>query len=129
MASINFELNELVDILTKGVKMPEQVKQVCCECDKIKITISPGRLSPSFNLFLTYNKFYKGKIVFNVSSKGPAELIISLLDRLGFTVSGNICEFNSKHFTLDINDYLKGKFNFIEVKDIINSNSKFSIII
>lgn len=129
MASINFELNELVNILTKGVKMPEQVKQVCCECNKIRITISPGLLTPNFNLFLTYNKFYKGKVVFNVSSKGPTELIISLLDKLGFSVSGNLCEFNSKQFTVDINDYLKDKFNFIEIKDIINSNSKFSIII
>lgn len=129
MASINFELNELVNILSKGVKMPEQVKQVCCEYNKIKITISPGLLSPNFNIFLTYNKFYKGKIVFNVSSKGPTELMISLLDRLGFSVSGNMCEFNSKQFTVDINDYLKDKFHFIEVKDIINKSDKFSIII
>ncbi|MBV7273160.1 hypothetical protein JMF89_09910 [Clostridiaceae bacterium UIB06] len=129
MASINFELNELVDILSKSVKMPEQVNQICCEYNKIKITISPGILSPNFNLFLTYNKFYKGKVVFNVSSKGPTELIISLLDRLGFSVSGNSCEFNSKQFTVDINDYLKDKFNFIEIKDIISNSGSFSIII
>lgn len=129
MASINFELSELVDIFTKGVKMPNQIKQICCERNKIKVTICPSIFSPSFNLFLTYDKFYKGKIVFNVSSKGSTDFIISLMDKLGVSISRDLCEFNAKQFTVDINDYLKGKFSFIEVKDIINNNSKFSIII
>lgn len=129
MASINFELSELVDIFTRGVKMPDQIKHICCDRNKIKVTISPGMLAPNFNLFLTYDKFYKGKIVFKVSSKGSTDLVVSLLDKLGFSISGNLCEFNAKHFTVDINDYLKDKFSFIEVKDIINNNSKFSIIL
>lgn len=129
MASINFELSELVDIFTREIKMPEQVKQICCEHNKIRITICPGILAPSFNLFLTYDKFYKGKIVFNVSSKGSTDLIISLLNKVGFSVNGDLYKFNAKHLTVDINDYLKDKFNFLEVKDIINKNSKFSIII
>lgn len=129
MASINFKLCELVDAVKKSAKMPNQIKQVVCEQNKVKIIIDPGKLSPKFTVFLTYDKFHNGKIMFNITSQGPTKLIISILHRIGFNMSREIYGIDSKHFTLDINDYLKEKFHFVEVKDIINKNDIFSIII
>ena len=129
MASINFELCELVDIVKSSVKMPSQIRQIGCENDKIKITVDPGRLSPSFNVFLTYDKFDNGKILFNVNSRGPIKLMLSMIDTVGLSTNNDIWDINSRHFSLDINDYLKSKFNFVKVKDIVNEDDRFSIII
>lgn len=129
MASINFELNELVEIIKKTTYVPKQVKNICCECNRIKLTICPGKLSPSFDVFLTYDKFYDGKIAFKIASKGPVKIIFSIVGALGFASDKKVCSLNKEKFTLDLNDYLKEKYDFIEVKDIVNSSSRFSIII
>ncbi|MBC2580124.1 hypothetical protein [Clostridium sp. DJ247] len=129
MASINFELCELVDIIKNSVKMPEQIRKIGCEDDSIKVTIDPGKLVPSFNVILTYDRFDKGKIMFSVKSKGPVRLIMSILNTTGVNINKSIWEINANHFSLDINDYLRSKFNFVEVKDIIIKDDKFSIIL
>lgn len=129
MASINFELCELIDIIKNSVKMPEQIRKIGCEDDSIKVTVDPGKLIPSFNIILTYDRFDKGKIMFSMKSKGPVRLIMSILNATGVNINKSIWDIDDNHFSLDINDYLKSKFKFVEVKDIVIEDDKFSIIL
>ena len=120
MAYINITMQELVSLFKQnGNYNTERIKEISViSKTQLQLTVNIGQFFPNINIGLIFNRFEKGKIIFNVMTTGGIKMIMGLINEMSRNIPNNCISIEGKNLVFDINKQLLISMKGVIIKDM-----------
>ena len=120
MAYINITMQELVSLFKQnGNYNTERIKEISViSKTQLQLTVNIGQFFPNIYIGLIFNRFEKGKIIFNVMTTGGIKMIMGLINEMSRNIPNNCISIEGKNLVFDINKQLLISMKGVIIKDM-----------
>lgn len=127
MASLNFTIDEALNILLDNGMLPESIKNIKAEKDGLLVTVSGG-----IGIMVRQESFAQGVLKLAIASKSWAFKMADSLGKVDEKLDEAIRDFpfirrEDKSLFIDLNWALQSKFKGMQVKDFVYRDGQFKI--
>jgi len=124
MAKLFFTLKEVLEIIEDKVELPGHITEIKIIENKLRVTVKPVPIFPSFDLTMSFNRFEKGKLYMNVKS--------SVLLKFGLAVfikheNYKFINFELDKLVIEVNKIISTKINWLRIEDVFFENGLFIV--
>ena len=128
MITLNFKLEELVNIILRNTVLPDKINSIETSNNKIKVTLNINKVFSNIVIYIKYQSYNNGKLFFSIDVGIVGNLIIPIISKFGLFKSENI-NLDNNFLQVDLNNIIKEKNLNLQIYSIEKNGEDFILFI